>query len=32
VLTPDEVRGRARQLLSEVVSLLAAGEAGTADG
>jgi hypothetical protein len=32
VLTPDEVRDRARQLLSGVVSLLAAGEAGTADG
>lgn len=33
VLTPDEVRDRARQLVSEVVSLLAAdGEAGAADG
>ena len=33
VLTPDEVRDRARQLLSQVVSLLAAGgEAGAADG
>jgi hypothetical protein len=32
VLTPDEVRDRARQLLCGVVSLLAAGEAGAADG
>jgi hypothetical protein len=31
VLTPDEVRERARQLLGEVVSMLA-GEAGGADG
>lgn len=33
VLTPDEVRDRARQVLPEVVALLAAGAAaGTADG
>ena len=32
VLTPDEVRERARQVLGEVVAMLTAGGAGAADG